>query len=359
MSSKNRKIFISYAHEDREFCKQLAKELREEGGFDVWIDQSDIPGGSDWAKTINEALERCTDLIAVHSEHSYSTHSKKDSYQAKGEWVHAYYHGKNIFPIKLKENIDLLPCLNQLQAIFFPEISHESQLNQLIMSIKNKSLVTPGEINPIIIGYPAHYPYFYDAGQTNLVNYIRYADDICHLSAFGHGFTVFNQATLINRLSRSDAKLRLVLAAPTTTNLQILGSWSARLNPEENIKHLRNLWVTMIEDLKMIFRHIQPNRTDAIELRVLENTLPPFSTTQFDASKDSGAIAVTFYPFHLSKEDKINYDVIARPSTIFTPKNHASMYRHFRSSFECAWEIAKEISIPDFEKEYKPKIENT
>lgn len=348
--NSERRVFISYAHEDRKFCQQLAKELHEKGGFDVWLDQTNIQVGSDWAKTINDALKKCTDLIAVHSEHSM-----KRSYHAKGEWVHAYYDQdkKHIYPIKLIENIDVLPCFNHLQSIYFPPISYEAQLNRLIESIKNKSIIETDERNPIIVGHPAHYPYFYDAGQTNLVNYIRYANDIRHLSAFGHGFTVFNQATLINRLGRSDAKLRLVLAAPTATNLQILGSWSARLNTEENIKHLRNLWVTMIEDLKMIFRHIKPNRTDAIELRVLKNTLPPFSTTQFDALEDSGAIVVTFYPFHLSKEDKINYDVIARPSTIFTPSNHPTMYRHFRSSFDCAWEIAEEMKIEEFEEKYR------
>ena len=67
------KGFISYSHEDREECLQLAKHLdplRELGLIDFWADQQIFPG-SDWAKSIDEALDACEVMAVLVSVESY------------------------------------------------------------------------------------------------------------------------------------------------------------------------------------------------------------------------------------------------------------------------------------------------
>ncbi len=68
-------VFISYSREDTEYVALLVEELRE-NSHDVWLDTSDISGGTNWAEEIEKAISSSYALIVIVS---------KDS--KKSEWV--------------------------------------------------------------------------------------------------------------------------------------------------------------------------------------------------------------------------------------------------------------------------------
>jgi hypothetical protein len=59
-------VFISYARRDSAFVDRLAGAL-EHRGFDVWLDRSDIVGGTAWDASICEALQDAAQVIVVLS----------------------------------------------------------------------------------------------------------------------------------------------------------------------------------------------------------------------------------------------------------------------------------------------------
>ncbi len=68
-----KKIFISYSHEDREFVERLAKSLHE-AGENVWFDQWEILAGDSLVKKIfEEGLSNASAFIVVLSPRSVSS----------------------------------------------------------------------------------------------------------------------------------------------------------------------------------------------------------------------------------------------------------------------------------------------
>jgi hypothetical protein len=60
------KVFISYACEDRELAKRLSRWL-EGAGFDVWLDESNILPGDNWAEKVSQALKESQAMVVLVS----------------------------------------------------------------------------------------------------------------------------------------------------------------------------------------------------------------------------------------------------------------------------------------------------
>lgn len=72
-----KKVFLSYAHEDREFAEKIARELRK-SGIDLWVDMWEIMGGDSLIKKIfKEGLAQCEVFLILVSCSS-----------TKSRWVH-------------------------------------------------------------------------------------------------------------------------------------------------------------------------------------------------------------------------------------------------------------------------------
>ena len=98
--------FISYSTaESSGFALRLRDALM--GGpspTQVWVDQHDIPAGSDWDDSIREAVSRCRALIFVMSPNSLQSEI------CKSEWTRALRNNKPVIPIVHKSfDEDLLP----------------------------------------------------------------------------------------------------------------------------------------------------------------------------------------------------------------------------------------------------------
>jgi len=59
------KVFISYAHEDREIAKRLVRQL-EGAGLEVWDDSSILPGDN-WAEKVSQALKESQAMVVLVS----------------------------------------------------------------------------------------------------------------------------------------------------------------------------------------------------------------------------------------------------------------------------------------------------
>lgn len=59
-------IFISYSHDDIDFARRL-KKLLEREGFEIWMDESNIPASSHWSKEIEDGIEQCAAFIVIMS----------------------------------------------------------------------------------------------------------------------------------------------------------------------------------------------------------------------------------------------------------------------------------------------------
>lgn len=67
------KLFISYSHQDQNFVKKLARDLKKHG-INVWIDFQEIKVGDSIIEKINEAIENNNYLAIVLSPHSVNSH---------------------------------------------------------------------------------------------------------------------------------------------------------------------------------------------------------------------------------------------------------------------------------------------
>jgi hypothetical protein len=66
-----RRIFISHASEDKRQARAVAAVLRRQG-WQPWIDESDIPGGSPWAASIQQALKASSVVVLLVTANSVS-----------------------------------------------------------------------------------------------------------------------------------------------------------------------------------------------------------------------------------------------------------------------------------------------
>ena len=85
-------VFICYAREDESFVLQLAENLKGRG-VPVWLDQWDIQPGSDWDRSIDDAIYACAKFIIVLSPQAV------ESREVRGELRIALDKHKPIIPV--------------------------------------------------------------------------------------------------------------------------------------------------------------------------------------------------------------------------------------------------------------------
>ena len=59
------RLFISYAHEDREVAKNLYKRIMREGFIDPWFDMRRLRAGANWESQIKKAIKKADAAIVV------------------------------------------------------------------------------------------------------------------------------------------------------------------------------------------------------------------------------------------------------------------------------------------------------
>lgn len=99
-SRSGQSIFVSYSRRDK-LATDVINELRHHG-HDVWVDTSSIPGGADWRKSIQGAIEQCEVFVLLLSPNV--------SRSPKYVWTEVGYAeslGKCMIPVRLKKTSSL------------------------------------------------------------------------------------------------------------------------------------------------------------------------------------------------------------------------------------------------------------
>ena len=66
---RSRRVFISHASEDKRHARDLASYL-EQRGWDAWLDETDINGGSAWAASIQSAIKESAVIVLLVTSNS-------------------------------------------------------------------------------------------------------------------------------------------------------------------------------------------------------------------------------------------------------------------------------------------------
>ena len=129
--------FISYSRVNSDFAVRLANDLRSDG-FDIWLDQLDIPTGSRWDDELEKALDRCSTFLIVLSPESIKSQNVKD------EIGYAIDAGKHILPV-LIENCKIPLRLRRFQFVDFTDDSYRESLAQIKQLLENTSELLKGD----------------------------------------------------------------------------------------------------------------------------------------------------------------------------------------------------------------------
>jgi cold shock CspA family protein len=134
-----KRIFISYAREDKDFAEKLYSDLRQ-AGESPWIDSVDLIPGQLFEKTIRKAIGESSYFIAVLSSRSVN----KKGYVQKEiryalEIAEEYPENKLfIIPVRIDECIPSFEGLKRLhRADLFP--TYETGLKELLRVFKYES----------------------------------------------------------------------------------------------------------------------------------------------------------------------------------------------------------------------------
>jgi hypothetical protein len=94
----SRRVFISHSSKDREAANRLC-ELLEERGIGCWIAPRDVVPGENYGSQIVHGLQDSDDLVILLSADSL------ESRHVSSEVARAFEKGKNIYPLRLAENV--------------------------------------------------------------------------------------------------------------------------------------------------------------------------------------------------------------------------------------------------------------
>lgn len=115
--------FISYSRADSSFAIRLAKDLKS-AGFNVWLDQLDIPTGARWDDEVETALESCKIFMIILSPESLQSQNVKD------EIGYAIDSGKHLLPVKIKSG-EIPFRLRRFQYVDFSKQSYSDSLKEI------------------------------------------------------------------------------------------------------------------------------------------------------------------------------------------------------------------------------------
>jgi formylglycine-generating enzyme required for sulfatase activity len=134
--------FISYSRVNSEFVVRLAKDLKG-AGFDVWLDQLDIPKGARWDDAIEAAVERSSTFMIVLAPESIESQNVKD------ELSYAIDSGKHLLPVVIR------PCkiplrLRRFQYVDFTDKPYKESLADIKRLLSNtQRLMKPQPEAPV------------------------------------------------------------------------------------------------------------------------------------------------------------------------------------------------------------------
>jgi len=133
------RIFVSYAHENREFATKLVNDLIAEG-LNVWMDHLHIPPGIDWDDAIDDALNTCDKMLLLLSKDSLNSEN------VKSEWKYYLNTVKRpIVPVRYEKVQIPYRRLATMQYVDFVDTPYDAALKHLITTLVGKEKSSKGD----------------------------------------------------------------------------------------------------------------------------------------------------------------------------------------------------------------------
>lgn len=117
-------VFVSYSRDDMDFAKKLAGDL-ETAGYDAWWDMTDLQGGDDWVRKLEDAIAASDYFVVVLTPNSI----KKD--WVKKEYTQALALHKKIIPIMLIQ-CEVPFALNIINYVDFTKGEYADNFKKLL-----------------------------------------------------------------------------------------------------------------------------------------------------------------------------------------------------------------------------------
>jgi TIR domain len=318
-------IFISYARTDHAFVEQLARDLTEQG-YTIWLDKNTIPPGNIWAVEIKKGLDECSAMIAVQSTASL------DSFQCKGEWLHAQDQGKLIVPVSFEADLVIHPLLSHLHCIDFGTYS-SSNVKRLIDALEGTHQEADSRFRISTSGVPRNFPDFFNQDSINYTSLIAQANHIRYSGGTGYNFLDNAHQSALIELLRRGGTLEVSLMQPTRANVEHLALWSAWADsaslPRVTQRILGNLKAA-VESLQFISVDCQDEGLQP-QLHLLPH-FGPFPVIEFDPDGDNARLALGIYAFRRSNKK------ILRPGTIISQRDFPELYEHIHATCVNMWQ---------------------
>ena len=141
--------FISYSRVNSDFAVSIAKDLRS-AGFEIWLDQFDIPTGARWDDELEKALDICTTFLIILSPESIKSQNVKD------EIGYAIDGGKHILPVLIK-NCKIPLRLRRFQFVDFTDDSYKESLDQIKHLLGNTRGLQEGMVETKAVQSPSKF----------------------------------------------------------------------------------------------------------------------------------------------------------------------------------------------------------
>ena len=108
----------------------LALRLRDDlarAGYHAWLDTAQIAGGTSWTREIEEAIDRCTVLLALLTEASYRSEC------CRAEQLHALRRGKRVIPVVAQADVNRPLHLEHLHYRDLSDTTRYSEALQMLL----------------------------------------------------------------------------------------------------------------------------------------------------------------------------------------------------------------------------------
>lgn len=144
------RLFISYAHIDRQKVSELVDVLRE-AAYDPWFDHRLMPG-QNWKSELLNAIRICETFVYA------LTPDSARSEWCQWEFAQAVKMGKPVIPVLLQAHTPLPEAISQYQYADFTEGATPRAVARLMGGLRIMAVVVPPNIVPPAPIDPAGYP---------------------------------------------------------------------------------------------------------------------------------------------------------------------------------------------------------
>lgn len=153
---KDQLVFISYARRDgRDLALRFQQDLTNIG-YTVWLDTSEIEGGTSWSNEIEDAIENCHIVVALLSHGSFISEI------CRAEQLRSLRKGKPVIPVLVQPDAERPLHLEHLNYRDFSDPTQYQDTFQILKQdlLSDENVPLPSVQRETIIAAPPLPPHF-------------------------------------------------------------------------------------------------------------------------------------------------------------------------------------------------------